>query len=140
VLSECRPLHLPLSELPDILSRLGDEVYAPQKETLQVRKIDIVPLATFIFKYRSLDMLKANGIASSSTGQKRPAEAQPEADVKEEVIDIEDDNAKEIRALEHRLNALKSQRSTSQGNPSKKVKREPRNQTSFIPGEIIDLT
>ena len=107
-------------------------------------------------------MLKANGIAPSSVGQKRPAEAQPEAEVKEEVIDIEDDNSEEIRALEvsgcftftricfiriyipsfiqHRLNALRSKRSTSQGNPSKKVKREPRNQSSFVQGEVIDLT
>lgn len=45
-------------------------------------------------------MLRANGIAPSSTVQKRPAEAQPEADVKEEVVDIEDDDDDEIRALE----------------------------------------
>jgi len=120
--------------------KLGDEVYAPQKPTLQVKKIDMVPLVTFVFKYRSLDMLRANGIAPTSTTQKRPAEAQPEADVKEEFVDIEEDNADEIRALEHRLNALKSRRSTSQGNPAKKVKRETRNQSAFVPGEIIDLT
>jgi hypothetical protein len=120
--------------------KLGDEVYAPQKPTLQVKKIDMVPLVTFVFKYRSLDMLRANGIAPTSTVQKRPAEAQPEADVKEEVVDIEDDGDDEIRALERRLNTLKSRRLTSQGNPAKKVKREPRNQGAFVPGEIIDLT
>jgi len=104
-------------------------------------------------------MLKANGIAPISEGQKRPAASQTESvDVKPEIIDIEDGND-EIKALEvsrrfsfgtyvikllgvlqNRLNVLKSRRSNSNSNPPKRVKREPRNSGFFVPGEVIDLT
>lgn len=42
-------------------------------------------------------MLRANGIAPAAKKQKRKAELE---DVKPDVIDIEDNNADEIRALE----------------------------------------
>lgn len=105
-------------------------------------------------------MLKANGVVPTTTSSKRPASAQPAPEeVKPDIIDIEDDDLKEIRTLEvsfflsfgahilsnvlisqSRLLALKSRRMPSNGNPSKKVKREPLKPVSFVPGEVIDLT
>jgi len=120
--------------------KLGDEIFAPQRQPVRVRKADIAPLVTFTFKYRSLDMLKANGIVPIVVEHKRPAAAQPEVeDAKKGVIEIENDT-EEIKALENRLKTLKSRRSSSNGNPYKRVKREPPNQNFFVPGEVIDLT
>jgi len=118
--------------------KLGDDIFTPQKQPLGVKKLDGAPLVTFTFKYRSLDVLKANGIVPAATENKRPAVAQEVEDVKPETIEIEDED--EIKALEARLNALRAQRSNPNGNPSKRVKREPRQQSSFVPGEVIDLT
>ena len=104
-------------------------------------------------------MLKANGIVPTVVEHKRPAAAQPEVeDAKKGIIEIENDT-EEIKALEvcirpsfetsvvnfsrfiqNRLKTLKSRRSSSNGNPYKRVKREPPNQNFFVPGEVIDLT
>jgi len=120
--------------------KLGDEIFAPQRQPVQVKKTDIAPLVTFTFKYRSLDMLKANGIVPIAAEHKRQAAAQPELeDTKKEIVETGND-IEEIKALENRLKNLKSRRSTSSGNPSKRVKREPPSQSSFVPGEVIDLT
>ncbi|KIM80415.1 hypothetical protein PILCRDRAFT_822544 [Piloderma croceum F 1598] len=120
--------------------KLGEDIFAPQQQRVRVQQTDVAPLVTFTFKYRSFEMLKANGIVPTAAGNKRSAATQSAAeDVKPEIIEIEDD-AEEIKALEARLNNLKSRRSNSKGNPSKRVKREPANQSSFVPGEVIDLT
>lgn len=75
-------------------------------------------MVTFVFKYRSLgtpptvcyhfssprhglmiciDILKANGIAPTTEGKKRAAVAESEVDIKEQILDIDDD---EIESLE----------------------------------------
>jgi hypothetical protein len=48
-------------ELPNSLRRLGDEIFAPQRQPVRVRKADIAPLVTFTFKYRSLGVLLPAG-------------------------------------------------------------------------------
>ena len=103
-------------------------------------------------------MLKANGIAPAAGGRKRSAASHTEAGgVKQEIIEIddEDDEIKtlevscrisfeaylnKLRVTQNRLNVLKSRRSQSNGHLSKRVKREPRNPNSSVPGEVIDLT
>jgi len=102
------------------LWRLGDDIFAPQKQPIRVKKADVAPLVTFTFKYRSfglslfavrnvdtiinarffLEMLKANGIVPIAAENKRSAATQSAVeDVKPEIIDIED-GADEIKALE----------------------------------------
>ncbi|KAF7966197.1 hypothetical protein HWV62_39704 [Athelia sp. TMB] len=121
--------------------KLGDDVFAIQRPAISVRKIDRTPVAKFIFKYRSLDMLKANGIVpappklvrapQATAGVKREAE-----DQKPDIIDIEDE---EIAVLQNRLNHLRSSRSTG-GNSAKRVKTERKAPVPLVPGEVIDLT
>lgn len=45
--------------MTDNLYRLGDEVFAPQRQPLRVTKVDVAPLVTFTFKYRSLGVLRS---------------------------------------------------------------------------------
>jgi hypothetical protein len=46
-------------------------------------------------------MLKANGIVPATEQYKRSADTQPEAEgVKQEIVEIEDDDEEKIRALE----------------------------------------
>ncbi|KAJ7882299.1 hypothetical protein B0H13DRAFT_1721485 [Mycena leptocephala] len=86
-------------------------------------------LATFVFKYRPIEILRAQGIA--------PPEVRPDAAASSsvEVVDLtlDDDDAGEIQKLEAQLRVLKKSVKTKP-EPSG-VKRE-----AFIPGEVIDLT
>ncbi|KAJ7722255.1 hypothetical protein B0H14DRAFT_3006632 [Mycena olivaceomarginata] len=86
--------------------------------------IDVIAnLATFVFKYRPIELLRAQGIA--------PPEVRPEAAATPtEVVDLtaDDDDAVEIKQLEARLRVLKK----------KSVKQE--RSSMFAPGEVIDLT
>ncbi|KAJ7787737.1 hypothetical protein B0H14DRAFT_2952142 [Mycena olivaceomarginata] len=92
----------------------------------------IAELATFVFKYRPLELLRAQGIA--------PPEIRPEAAAAPiEVVDltVDDDDASEIKQLEARLPVLKKKgvkiKSESSGVKQGKS-------FVFAPGEIIDLT
>jgi hypothetical protein len=102
------------------LGRLGDDVQRPSRKTYQTRILDKEPLATFVFKYRSLgihalfclqtrgrtdahaDVLRANGIVPSNIAQKRRAITDSAPDnVKEEEKDDGVDAAR-MKALEVR--------------------------------------
>ncbi|KAJ7025777.1 hypothetical protein C8F04DRAFT_1127548 [Mycena alexandri] len=90
-------------------------------------------LAKFTFKYRPIDLLKANGIAPPDPPRPvpRPAAIEVIPDEDEEVI------ASKIKALQDQLAAIrkKTQR------PVTKVKKEIKVEKSiFLPGEVIDLT
>ncbi|KAJ7882296.1 hypothetical protein B0H13DRAFT_928827 [Mycena leptocephala] len=96
----------------------------------QANPIEVInELATFVFKYRPIEILRAQGIA--------PPEVRPDAAASSsvEVVDLtlDDDDAGEIQKLEAQLRVLKKSVKTKPG-PSG-VKREV-----FIPGEVIDLT
>ncbi|KDR76113.1 hypothetical protein GALMADRAFT_267771 [Galerina marginata CBS 339.88] len=113
-------------------------------------------LATFIFRYRPLAMLQANGIApldpidippTLPREKSTPLTPQPlqkkrkhshiklESDEDEEQEDIE---ATE-RALLEQLEKVRQRKLSRNGNSSsKRIKEEPK--TYFVPGEIIDLT
>jgi len=119
--------------------KLGEEVQAMQSPVCPCNKLDLEPAVTFVFKYRPLEMLKANGLVPIVAGQKRRAAADPgEDELKKEGSEVEDDDA-EIQALEERMNILKARRG-HRNSTVKRVKIEPRNQNVFVPGEVIDLT
>ncbi|KAJ7340696.1 hypothetical protein DFH08DRAFT_244139 [Mycena albidolilacea] len=90
----------------------------------------IAELATFVFKYRPIELLRAQGIA--------PPEIRPAA-APIEVVDltVDDDDASEIKQLEARLPVLKK-KGVKVKSKSSGVKQEK--SFVFAPGEIIDLT
>ncbi|KAJ7646751.1 hypothetical protein FB45DRAFT_781080 [Roridomyces roridus] len=96
----------------------GASVQHAQVQSAQIRRVGAGPLVTFSFKYRSLDILRANGIAPKpepSRPLKRRASESPERD--EEADETE---AKEIK---ERLNALNAKRAKK--TDSETVKTEP---------------
>jgi len=120
---------------------LGDDVQRPYKGLLKTRNLDEDPLVTFVFKYRPLDVLKANGIVPSNVGQKRRAAADPEQDnVKEEANEDGAADVARMKALEAELEALRNKTSGSKLNVAKRVKVEPSVPKGFVSGEVIDLT
>ncbi|TRM64539.1 hypothetical protein BD626DRAFT_401331 [Schizophyllum amplum] len=123
---------------------------------IKTEKLDKEPLATFTFLYRSLDMLRANGIApipemttpsrSSSTDEgpstrkRKASEAlTPEpAKVKKEMIDLEEiERAEEhVRRMEEQLRQARFEMHRSRGNTRVKLE----DVLPVLPGEVIDLT
>ncbi|KAJ7680830.1 hypothetical protein DFH06DRAFT_1315563 [Mycena polygramma] len=119
---------------------------------------------TFCFKYRPLDVLRANGIAPSPRTPpqlKRKASADPEPpraqtpDDSEDLADLQEAEAlrEKLKALEAKLNKREKKprvkneggggvidltRDFDRGARSKRVKSE--GGKPFIPGEVIDLT
>ncbi|KAJ7679209.1 hypothetical protein DFH06DRAFT_1032888 [Mycena polygramma] len=88
-------------------------------------------LAQFTFRYRPLDLLKANGIAPAE----KPRLARPAA--AEVVPDEEDEEAisAKIKVLQDKLAVVRKKPQTN------RVKKEVKAETSFfLPGEVIDLT
>ncbi|KAJ6514737.1 hypothetical protein DFH09DRAFT_252825 [Mycena vulgaris] len=108
----------------------------------------IKELVTFVFKYRPIGLLRAEGIAPPAPREEMSAPAAP-ADIVDLSMDVDDndadadtknENAAEIKKLEARLLMLK--------NKGKRVRREPAQvkkeiksaKPIFKPGEVIDLT
>ncbi|KDR76112.1 hypothetical protein GALMADRAFT_156246 [Galerina marginata CBS 339.88] len=136
--------------------RYGETVKSDVRAQEVLRSDSCGKLATFIFKYRPLAMLQANGIAPLDPIVPAPHEASPPytppplpkkrklSDVKPD-IDIDDDEGQgdieaTERALLAQLEKVRQQKLTRNSNTSasKRVKQEPR--AYFAPGEIIDLT
>lgn len=115
--------------------KYGEEYYAPAPviDVVSGYKIDAEPWITFIFKYRPIPMLMANGIIP------RPVASASNGD--QEVV-------AEIRTLEAKLQALRSRVGhTSTRVPTthsnRRIKAEPRDSLRGLrssPVEIIDLT
>ncbi|KAJ7141250.1 hypothetical protein C8R44DRAFT_763059 [Mycena epipterygia] len=105
----------------------GAAVEHAQVQSAQIRRIGLGPLVTFSFKYRSLDLLRANGIAPApQRPEKRKASASPEpasADAEAEP------DAEEATRLKERLEALNAKRAKK--NP-KTVKKEPTAAESIV--------
>ncbi|KAF7374312.1 hypothetical protein MSAN_00314600 [Mycena sanguinolenta] len=101
-----------------------------QAVNTKANQIEVVrELATFVFKYRPIELLRAQGIAPPLV---RPAPAVSSAEVVD--LTLDDDNEVEIKKLEAQLRALKK---------GTKVKSEPgvkQEKVLFKPGEVIDLT
>ncbi|KAI5823409.1 hypothetical protein K523DRAFT_317050 [Schizophyllum commune Tattone D] len=132
--------------------------------TANIVDISAEPLAAFTFRYRSLDMLRANGIAptpesqptqpepqsrsptpgpsgSGSRGEKRSASRtlsrEPE-DVKPQVVDLEEleDAEARVRKAEEALRRARFEVQQRKGNKRIKLEDVP----AFVSGETIDLT
>ncbi|KAJ7680831.1 hypothetical protein DFH06DRAFT_1315564 [Mycena polygramma] len=116
---------------------------------------------TFTFKYRPLDVLRANRIAPSPPQLKRKASAGPEPpraqapDDAEDLADLQEAEAlrEKLKALEAKLNKREKKsrvkdegggavidltRDSDRGARSKRVKSEGKR--PFVSGEVIDLT
>jgi len=117
--------------------KFGEEYVSlqPTVDLVDGYKMDTAPYATFIFRYRPLDMLMANGIVPRPMGQSRVTQVKPEGDTA---------TADEIRNLEARLKSLRSEIAIpNRGGPSgtRRVKMEPMNSNgTFVHREVIDLT
>ncbi|KIJ60390.1 hypothetical protein HYDPIDRAFT_43389 [Hydnomerulius pinastri MD-312] len=105
------------------------------------------PPLVFVFKYRPLDVLQANGIAP------KPAIPASQEAGSDDEIDIQDAPYTEdikprelndrIQSLENELKRLRSQQvGASEDRKPKRVKKEPgvERRPKFTPGEVIDLT
>ncbi|KAI5823411.1 hypothetical protein K523DRAFT_376880 [Schizophyllum commune Tattone D] len=138
----------------------GKAVKAKPVRSVHTDKMGKKPLATFTFYYRSLDILRANGIAprpaeetrsesrspspESSTvrkGKKRKASDEsepPKKKIKPEVVDIEELQRVEdrVRQAEEELRKARLEMYRQRGN--ERVKLE--DVSTFVPGEVIDLT
>ncbi|TRM64538.1 hypothetical protein BD626DRAFT_430368 [Schizophyllum amplum] len=137
----------------------------PAVFSAEIVDIGAEPLASFTFRYRSLDMLRANGIAprsttpaspgysrsrssSSASANDRPSKrpkredsetlpSEPE-DVKPNVVDLDEiDQAEErLRQAEDELRRARLEMHRRRGN--QRIKLE--DVTTFVPGEVVDLT
>ncbi|KAF7337066.1 hypothetical protein MVEN_02143800 [Mycena venus] len=120
--------------------QFGPEFYHQNRFSAGKSKT-IKSLATLVFRYRPLELLRAEGIAPPAVRPARAAIPDP-TDVVDLTMDVDDDNDEvEMKQLEMRLNALKNK-----NNKKKQVKREPsdvkeiKSELTFTPGEVIDLT
>ncbi|TRM64535.1 hypothetical protein BD626DRAFT_492155 [Schizophyllum amplum] len=115
------------------------------------RNLDKEAMVTFTFRYRGIDILRANGIAapeerstsyddSAATGQKRKASKQlvSERKVKPEVVDVEHlvEVEERVRHAEEELRRARFEMLRGQGN--ERIKME--DVSALISGEVIDLT
>jgi len=96
--------------------KLGDEQLF-QEPPIGVETTRVAHLATFVFKYRSIDLLRANGIV--------PPEPRAEGKRKANAVesDEEDADAKELKALRKKISEIES-RQAKKKSSSKKVKTE----------------
>ncbi|KAF8900902.1 hypothetical protein CPB85DRAFT_137882 [Mucidula mucida] len=117
-------------------TRLG----APKITSLQTQRgaTRVARLLTVIFRYRPLEMLRANGIAppplQQHSGSKKRARS-PDADISDD--DSEDESAR-IAKLEAELERLRSGKKSN-----KRVKREQEVKQEKIvldPNDIVDVT
>ncbi|KAJ6561713.1 hypothetical protein B0H19DRAFT_1375061 [Mycena capillaripes] len=119
--------------------QFGPEFHT-RKHSVKWHSQDIKTLATFSFKYRPIELLRAQGIAPPGVREERAATPTDILDLTMDVDDEDTDEAK-IKELEIQLQALKKKK-------KKQVKREPSDvkkeikseRLAFIPGEVIDLT
>ncbi|KAJ3843924.1 hypothetical protein F5878DRAFT_603370 [Lentinula raphanica] len=118
---------------------LGNEQTIPYKEELKVTLHDVI--VSFVFKYRPLDLLRANGIA--------PPAPRTKSAVKTEVLDLtgdsDEENQRRIRSLEEELVQLRKRRKTQHIKTEPTVKLEPgtsssSNRNLLASNDVIDLT
>ncbi|KAJ6514738.1 hypothetical protein DFH09DRAFT_1288004 [Mycena vulgaris] len=94
----------------------------------------IEKLVTFVFKYRPIDLLRAQGTAPPETRKRRNT-----SDIVDLTIDDDErDEAAKIERPEARLGVLKRSSKRAKHEPSeiKEIRRQP----IFQAGEVIDLT
>ncbi|KAJ7614155.1 hypothetical protein FB45DRAFT_938121 [Roridomyces roridus] len=98
-------------------------------------------LVTFVFRYRPMDLLQAEGIAPPPVKKELASSSEDVLDLT--VYDDDEADEAEIQKLEARLGALKNKRKrVKREQSSDRVKKEIKTESSFDfkPGEVIDLT
>ncbi|KAK7006228.1 hypothetical protein R3P38DRAFT_3037422 [Favolaschia claudopus] len=116
--------------------QFGPEYY---RMNYRLESTRVKTLATLIFRYRPIGLLRAEGIAPPEPGQ-------IPNDVSDLTMDVEDADAEDedaqIKKLEKQLESLKKKKQTKQPKPEHStVKQEIKpEQSVFQPGEVIDLT
>ncbi|KAJ7614126.1 hypothetical protein FB45DRAFT_802683 [Roridomyces roridus] len=97
----------------------------------------IKKLVTFIFKYRPIELLRADGVAPRPVEEERA----PPTEVLDLTMDTEEDAAEaKIKELEAQLEELKKNQKRVKQEPSVKKEIKTESQPVFQPGEVIDLT
>ncbi|KAJ7354660.1 hypothetical protein DFH08DRAFT_738811 [Mycena albidolilacea] len=90
--------------------QFGDAIQHAQVQSAQIRRVGMGPLVTFSFKYRSLELLRANGIAPPpERAQKRKASEPPQTESASTDQEAGSD-AQEAARLRQRLDTLTSKR------------------------------
>ncbi|KAJ7933794.1 hypothetical protein B0H13DRAFT_1951984 [Mycena leptocephala] len=88
--------------------QFGAAVEHAQVQSAQIRRVGLGPLVTFSFKYRSLDLLKANGIAPpTQRPEKRKASGTPEPESTDKEANTDAEAAAKLR---ERLDTLTAKR------------------------------
>lgn len=140
-----------------VVHRIGfgeEKVVSNSTSSWKIERVE--RLANFVFKYRNIDMLQANGIAPPSpepqpqmpeparVGVKRKSLSIKEEDRQDDAEDGDEDADDEEKALLAKLAEVRARR--GQGNPNhprKKVKKEDTSvkmNFTTLPGGVIDLT
>ncbi|RDB28684.1 hypothetical protein Hypma_014843 [Hypsizygus marmoreus] len=125
---------------------LGELKERSSRKTVMATNVRV--LSTFVFKYRSIDILRAEGIAPPDpAAQKRKADdidGKDDDDEEEEEEEPGNGNEEadqaELKALLEKVNAIQSKlaKKAPKVKGNKRVKTE--SYSAFVPGEVIDLT
>ncbi|KAH7884284.1 hypothetical protein F5I97DRAFT_1929160 [Phlebopus sp. FC_14] len=127
----------------------GDEIQVPMRHTLQVQHLTPKPSVTFVFRYRPLDRLIADGIVPSPPSLKRAAPQEEPEEEDQPHAPSDDDAIRELAALkvtcyssldpaapqtwsQEQVKRLEARLMTSRKPSAKRVKVEH--------GDVIDLT
>ncbi|KAJ7467182.1 hypothetical protein FB451DRAFT_1260389 [Mycena latifolia] len=108
----------------------GAAVEHAQVQSAQIRRIGHAPLMTFSFKYRSLDLLRANGIAPPpQRPEKRKASGSPEPARTDAEADADAEEAKKLKERLENLQAKRAKKNPVKTEPTtednRKIKAEP---------------
>ncbi|THU77925.1 hypothetical protein K435DRAFT_973738 [Dendrothele bispora CBS 962.96] len=134
---------------------LGTEKQVTRQKFSRCRRLRI--LATMIFRYRPIDILRANGLAPPApkppaepqVGEKRPAPPEDALDLTLLDDETDGDDEEEVAALEARLAAIRNKRrrmkvksepgvKTEPGSPP--IKKEKKSGQVAQSSDVIDLT
>ncbi|KAJ7195648.1 hypothetical protein GGX14DRAFT_474616 [Mycena pura] len=134
---ESPPLHERSKKALGHSIKFGAEVKSHRN--LKTPYMPIKNFVNFTFKYRPIELLRAEGIAPPEQAQARAASSSEILDLTLDTDD-EGDTAAELERLEARVLALKERsKRTEPSHP--RIKREMKTEeSSFKAGEIIDLT
>jgi len=124
----------------------GPEVPCAARSIAKSRKLG--KIVTFVFKYRPLAVLQANGIVPCHKGRKRVASADDASDPTPHDVDDDELEAQRIKVLKDELASLERKRDQRRKRVKTEVKTEVKEEPKLgqknggLPqlGEVIDLT
>ncbi|KAJ7157603.1 hypothetical protein C8R43DRAFT_997112 [Mycena crocata] len=123
--------------------QLGVEYDSANRHWLRPPGTVVKQLVTFVFKYRPIGLLRAQGIAPPEVREERAVSPMDVLDLTmvDDESDEDVDDVAEIKKLRARLSALENKNKKRVKADPSEVKREIKNEERiFQPGEVIDLT